>query len=192
MPDLWVPASHGAFFLAVVATGAGLPLPEDAVLLGAGYAIERGALLWGPTLALGVVGVLAGDLLLYAMGYAWGRRLAQHPRLARRFTEERLARAQRFFDRYGDGAIVVARFVMGARAAIYFVSGSLRRPLGRFLLVDALACLVQVPLLVGLGAVAGEQVGRAAQRVGQVKLALLAVLVLAVAILVLRSRRRSR
>lgn len=187
-PDLLVPASHGAFFVAVVATGTGLPVPEDAVLLGAGVALAHGTLLWAPTLGLGLVGVLSGDLLLYAMGYSWGHRLVGHPRLARRFTAERLASAQRFFDRFGDGAIVLARFVMGARGAIYFLSGSLRRPFWRFLAIDALACLIQVPLLLWLGSLAGPHVDLVAARVGQARLALLGVL-LAIGIAALALRR---
>ena len=174
-PDLLVPASHGAFFVAVVGTGTGLPLPEDAVLLGAGVALSHGTLLWAPTLLLGVVGVLAGDLLLYAMGYAWGHRLVHHPRLAKRFTKARLAKAQSFFDRFGDGAIVLARFVMGARGAIFFLSGTLRRPFGRFVVIDAAACFFQVPLLLGIGAFAGPHLEGMVTRSGHARLAVVGV-----------------
>jgi membrane-associated protein len=137
--------------------------------------------------------VIAGDVFLYAFGHRVGHGAVTHPRLARRFPPERLARARRFFDRWGTAAIVVARFVLGVRAAVYFTAGTLRMPFARFLAVDALASLVHVPALVLLGRWAGAHFDRVSARVASVKLVALGVVIAAaIAAFVLERRRAGR
>jgi membrane protein DedA with SNARE-associated domain len=154
--------SYLGLFAIVFLTGAGLPLPEDLVVLGAGWLIHHGITDLAPTLATTLVAVVAGDVLLYGAGRRYGPRIASHPRLARRFPPDRVERAQRLFARWGSSALIAARLVPGLRAAVYLVAGTLRMPFRRFLLIDSLASLVHVPLLVGIGVAVGDDVDRVA------------------------------
>jgi membrane protein DedA with SNARE-associated domain len=173
-------------FAAVVLTGLGLPVPEDAIVLGGGYlAFRRLTALW-PTMGVALIGALTGDALLY-----WGgRRYAQ--RLAKRIGEARLARARRALDRWGVGAILVGRFVMGLRAAIFVTAGIVELPFRRFLLVNTAGALIGVPLVVWLGYWAGDGVDELAHTLLRVKLVALAVLavLVAAALLIARARRK--
>lgn len=184
-------APYFAILGAIFLTGAGLPLPEDFVVLGAGYLVYSGVVSLYPTVAVALVAVLAGDVFLYWAGRRWGRQIVGHPRLG--VSPERLARAERFFARWGAGAIVLARFVAGLRAAVYLAAGLLRQPFGRFFAIDFAASLVNVPLLVLLGRYAGPQLDRVAAQVAGVKLAVLAIAAVALAVVwLMRRRRRAR
>jgi len=180
LPGYFAGLSYAGLFAVVFLTGAGLPLPEDLALLGGGWLVHRGALALYPTLAVAFAAVLAGDLFLYGAGRRLGRAAITHPRLG--VTAERLARAERFFDRWGALAVVIARFVVGLRAGVYLTAGVLRLPLWRFLLVDALAALVNVPLLVLLGRWSGDRLEAVAREVAYARwyaLAALGAIVLA-------------
>ncbi len=191
LPAYFAGLSYLGLFGVIFLTGAGLPLPEDVALLGAGYLVHSGTTALYPTLAVALVAVLAGDLFLYAAGHRLGRALATHPRYG--LSPERLARAERFFTRWGTLAIVIARFTVGVRAGVYLAAGVLRIPLPRFLLVDALAALVNVPLLVILGTLFATQLDRIAAHVAHARWCALAAvaMVLAIALLVRLRRRRN-
>jgi len=184
--------SYPGLLALVFATGAGLPLPEDAVVLGAGWLVHRGAVAPVPTVLLMIAGVVAGDVFLYVVGRRFGRRVVEHPRFARRITPERLARAERFFGRWGAGAVVLARFVAGVRAGVYLTAGVLRMSFSRFLAVDIAASLVNVPLLVWLGYASGSGIDRVAAWVMRARLFALGAVVLAILAAWLLVRRRAR
>ena len=89
--------------------------------------------------------LIAGALCLVALSVPFVRCI----RVAR---ADYPARAVSLLERWGDGAIVIARFVPGLRSAIFFVAGALGRSPRRVLLVDLLAAVVHVPLLLSVGA----------------------------------------
>ena len=89
-------------------------------------------------------------------GDALGPKVASHRLFGRFFTANRLARAQRFFDKWGAGAILLGRFVMGLRAAIFLTAGTLRMGFWRFFFWDSIAALISVPLWILLGYKASE------------------------------------
>src|SRR5262249_35285438 len=114
MPDLtglletW---GYLAISLVVVFGNIGLPVPEETVLVLAGYLFGGGRLRWPPLLAVGIASAVIGDNIGYWIGRRFGR--AGLKRLAPRLGIERLARAERFVARYGLLAVFVARFIAG-------------------------------------------------------------------------------
>jgi membrane protein DedA with SNARE-associated domain len=72
--------------------------------------------------------------------------------------EERdVLRAEGWFDRRGQTAVLVGRLVPGVRSLVSLPAGAERMPLGRFTLLTALGSLVWNTLLVGAGALLGRQ-----------------------------------
>jgi membrane protein DedA with SNARE-associated domain len=61
-----------------------------------------------------------------------------------RLTEERLNRAQAFFERHGGWIIVVARFIEGLRQANGIVAGTTGMRWWRFLIFNALGAALWV------------------------------------------------
>ena len=171
-----------AVFLAILGTGMGLPVPEDASVLTSGALGGTGDLAWGPLFGTCMVAVLLGDLFLYGVGYSLGRGVIASRLLSRVFPQERVRRGEEMFARHGDAAIVVARFVMGVRAIVFVAAGALGRPIMRVLVVDAVAALVYVPLLLVAGKLAGSRLDRvtAAMEHGRV-ISLVALVIVATA-----------
>jgi membrane-associated protein len=122
------------FTLVFVESGllVGFLLPGDSVLFAAGLlaASSRGDLSV-PVLAGGCfVAAVAGD----AVGYWSGRRFGR-PWLVRRAgrAARQVEQAERFFARYGWGAVVIARFVPWIRTFTPIVAGVGRMPYPSFL-----------------------------------------------------------
>jgi membrane protein DedA with SNARE-associated domain len=177
----FVPASYLGLFLLILGTGVGLPVPEDAVVLGGGWLVHTGATRLVPTMAVALAAALLGDVLLYVAGRKLGPRVAGHRLFGRFLTANRMARAQRFFDRWGAGAVLLGRFVMGLRAAIFLTAGTLRMSFARFFAVNLAGALLSVPLLVWLGAWAGEELPRVAAALSRARLLALVAVAAAVA-----------
>jgi len=182
------------FSLVLVESGllVGFLLPGDTVLFGAGLLAGRpGSSLSLPALAVGVaICAVAGD----AVGYWTGRRLGR-PWVERRAGRmaAHLPAAERFFERYGWGAVAAARFVPWLRTFTPIVAGTAAMPYARFLTANVVGALGWGSGLVVLGYVAASVpwLRHLAYVVAGVSVAL-AVLVPVVAALRRRARARSR
>jgi len=152
MPDLtglidtW---GYAAVAVVVVFGNMGLPMPEETVLLVAGYLVWVGRLRWAPLLAVGIISAVIGDNLGYWVGRRYGRVVLD--RLERRLGPGRLARAERFVARYGAFAVFVARFIAGLRVLAGPLAGAMELPFGRFFLANLCGALLFVPYAVGIG-----------------------------------------
>jgi membrane protein DedA with SNARE-associated domain len=139
-------------------TGIGSPIPEDLLLLVGGYLVFIGALTWPLTLAIGLIGVVGSDMLLYSAG----RHLAWHPRRnleERVLSPARLRRVTLWFARFGALAVFGARLVPGTRALVFVTAGLQGLPASRFLICDSLGALIWVPLVLLVGHRLGNRVG---------------------------------
>jgi membrane protein DedA with SNARE-associated domain len=136
-----------------VVCGLGLPLPEEIVLLAAGYfCAKRPDLASLPWMMLwSAAAILAGDLLPFLAGKVFGARLLRLRWMRYLVTKKRLANFDRWFRRRGDLVILIARFVAGLRMVAFFTAGTMKMRWSRFLLLDGLGIGLLVPLLTLLG-----------------------------------------
>ena len=111
----------------------GFFLPGDSFLFIAGALVAShviGLPAW--LLAAGVfTAAVAGDQVGYLIGRRFGPRLFSRPG-SRIFAQENADRAQRFFDRHGSKAVVLARFVPIVRTFVPAVAGVGRMSRRRF------------------------------------------------------------
>ncbi len=96
---------------------------------------------WIAVLIIATAAAVAGSFIGYLIG-AWGGR----PLLDRwgryvHIQPEDLDRADAWFRRYGDWAVLIGRLVPLVRALINYPAGIARMPVGRFLLFSALGSL---------------------------------------------------
>jgi membrane protein DedA with SNARE-associated domain len=147
---------YPAFAILLGATGFGSPIPEDLLLLTAGYLISADVFTWRVALPLALAGVIGSDCILYWLGSRmrthstrWLRRLVRPGRL-------RVA-TKRF--RHGHIAVFVARLVPGTRAITFLSAGVQRVPFYRFVIFDALGAAIWVPLILVVGAQVGQEIG---------------------------------
>ena len=139
-------------FILLLAGGLAVPIPEDVVLVSAGIVAGLGHAGLADMLVITFLGVLLGDVAMYAIGWHWGDRIRQWRFFDRLVSAEREAGIRAAFARRGIWFVFAARFLWGIRVAVYLVAGMSRQITpARFLLADGLAVLLTVPVKVVLG-----------------------------------------
>jgi membrane-associated protein len=129
----------------------GFFLPGDSLLFTAGLFVANGAIgtpLWLVCLVLVAAAVL-GNACGYWIGRAAGPAIFDKPR-SRLFNPAHVLKTQEFFDKYGNRAIVLGRFVPVVRTFITVMAGVGRMEPKRYLtysLIGAVAWAAGVTLL---------------------------------------------
>jgi membrane protein DedA with SNARE-associated domain len=111
--------------------------------------------------AVGVTGFIAaviGDNIGFAIGHFGGRALILRWGRYVRLTEERLDKAEAFFERHGGWIITAARFIEVLRQANGIVAGIAGMRWPRFLVFNALGAALWVGTWVSLGYLAGSHI----------------------------------
>lgn len=172
--------------------GLGLPLPEDIILITAGFLAALGKFSLVTALVAGMIGVLSGDTALFFLGRRYGTAVWQRPLVHRFISPERIELAH---EKVRDNArfiCFIARFLPGLRSPIYLAAGSMGVSPRTFWMQDGIAALISVPLWVVGGWYFGEHIDKAIELAhalqGVILGAVLATVVGYVGWLVLRNR----
>ena len=191
--DLVERFTYAGIFLVLFVAGLGAPIPEEAPILAAGVLASQQIIKWWLALAVCFVGVLSGDVVLYWVGHHWGERILEWRLTRFVLTPEREKTVVRAYHRHGVKIVFTARFVAGFRAAAFLTAGIVRIPFWQFLLVDAVAAVVGVPLGFGVAYLFTDQLPAILQGVHRVERVLvLAVMVLLAAVIAYAAYRKSR
>jgi membrane protein DedA with SNARE-associated domain len=137
--------THGSYLaivLLLMLTGAGLPVPEEIVIVAAGVLSSPSVHRLDPRIAVAacLAGVLIGDCAMYWIGRGLGRTyLLQHRWFAWILHGDREERMEELVQQHGFKVFLIARFLVGVRSPLYLAMGIMRLDFRRFLLCDA-AC----------------------------------------------------
>ncbi|HEY4004625.1 MAG TPA: DedA family protein [Pseudonocardia sp.] len=137
----------------------GVPAPGQTILIAAGVLAGSGQLNVVAVAACGFAASVVGDNIGYAIGKFGGRRLVLRFGRFILLTEERLGKAEGFFERHGGKIVAVARFVDGFRQVNGVISGIAGMSWWRFLAFNALGAALWVAVWVPMGYFAGNHVG---------------------------------
>ena len=142
--------------VALMLAGLGLPIPEDIPLIFGGVMAGMGKINVWAHFGLSMLFILLGDSCLFFIGRRISRSAGVSGWWGRILTRSRQERVARWFTRYGNWAVFFGRFVAGLRGAVFLSAGLSGFAFPRFLLMDALAALVSVPVWIWLGVKFGE------------------------------------
>jgi membrane protein DedA with SNARE-associated domain len=188
-----------AIFVLMVAESACVPIPSEATMLFAGFAVANPGgstahhhlTLLGIVLA-GVLGNLVGSWIAYGVGRAGRVELVERHGRWLHIKPGHLEWADRWFARYGPPAIFFSRMLPIIRTFISLPAGVAKMPFAGFTALTLAGCL---PWVLGL-ALAGEAVGSEWKHVRNgfeyVDYAIVALVVIAVAYALVRRRRARR
>jgi len=185
MPDLGQLIGHWgyvAIFVLVILGNMGIPLPEETVLLLAGYLVWQGDLRLPIVLTIGIVSAVVGDNIGYWIGRTYGQGTIERYALWVLGSSKRVQSMEGFVARYGPMGVFVARFLPGLR----FMAGPLAGATGvgplRFFVANVVGAALYVPLSVGIGYAVGYGLGdyvvRLKRVVGKVEYVVLIVAIL--------------
>jgi len=135
----------GRFIIAVISAGgyagivllmgiesACIPLPSEVIMPFSGYLVSAGRFsIMGVALA-GALGCNAGSLVAYYLGALGGRPLVEKYGRFVLISHHDLDIADRFFARYGEGAVFLARLLPVVRTFIALPAGISRMNVARF------------------------------------------------------------
>jgi membrane protein DedA with SNARE-associated domain len=140
----------------------------------------------------GTIGYTIGALIGWAIGIYGGRPFLERRGRLFHLSPDRLRRAERWFDRWGDAAVFLGRITPLVRSFISIPAGVFRAPLGRYTVLTLLGSAIWCFAFAG----AGWAVGRSWESVHRdfraVDFLVVAGIGLVAAYAVLRKRRSSR
>lgn len=177
--------------------GIGLPIPEDLILLLAGIAAYNKIVSIQGIFIVCYCGVLAGDIIMYFIGFFFGRKLLYAGTKARFFSAlnlKRIAEIKRSLRKRRMVVVFAARHLFPIRSATFVAAGTLRIPFWEFILADGLAALISVSVLLFLGHFLAETISTDALEhlVSQAHFyIILAVILIAVGYYVKRKRKKA-
>lgn len=193
MGDTLIQFGFPLIIFVLLASGFGLPIPEDIPLLVTGYLCSFNPDHLWTMIPLTFAAVLGSDCCVYWMGRHFGHHVPRLPLLRRFLDEKHLARAQRAYHDHGGKTLFIARFLPGLRAASFFTAGAFKIPFWKLLVFDGSAALISVPSLVLLGFFFANQFDRVEELTNEAQ-ALLALVIVGVitAVVVIRVLRRRK
>ena len=178
-------------FLCVFIGNLGFPMPEETVVLTAGFLAGRNLLDVRAVAVVVVLSAIAGDSTGYMIGRTGGQRLLDRLCNWWRLVRNRRQRFEKFFHEHGNKAVFMARFVPGLRFMAGPMAGAAGMRFSRFLRWNMLGALSWCSLMVATGYLVGSGLDRfapAAYYAHQWELLVVALLVLGVVIFWWRER----
>lgn len=142
-------------FVLMLLESACVPIPAEATMMFAGFAVSQGKLGLAAAIAVGVAGNVAGAWLVYYLGLYGGRPLIDRYGRYMLLRPEHVELTERWFARYGPLSVVVCRLLPGVRSFVSLPAGVARMPIWRFTLYTALGSLPFVAFLAWLGVKVG-------------------------------------
>ncbi len=170
----------GIFLLLMVGI-VGLPIPDEVVLMFAGYLIFKGYFHPLPTAATAILGTYCGITVSYSLGRAAGSLLLNRYGHLLRVPPERLDRVQAWFHRMGKWAIFFGYYVMGVRHLTAVTAGASRVRFRVFALFAYSGGLFWALSYILLGYFLGEELPKLSPELRQMVLIGSGLMILAVA-----------
>lgn len=196
MPDLTELFQHigyGAILVVVLLGNAGVPAPEESVLVLGGYLASQGRLHLPLVILVGIASASVGDNLGFWAGQYYGRRLLDRLPLS----AERKTKYERTMVRHAAWAVFGARFIPGLRTVAGPLAGIVGVTHMKFFIANLLGAIVYVPCPVlagyGIGYGLGEHIEKLRRLTGDFeRVAVVAVLVALVLVWIRWQRRAGR
>jgi membrane protein DedA with SNARE-associated domain len=182
-----------AILLLVLLEDFGVPVPGETILIAGSVYAGAGRLNVVTVGVIAFVAAVLGDNIGFAIGHFGGRALALRWGKYVFLTEERLDRAEYFFNRHGAWIITIARFIEGLRQANGIIAGITGMHWLRFVAFNALGAALWVGTWVSVGYFSGQHITTIYHYITQYSYyALIALAVFVAGYIVLRRRRRRR
>ena len=133
-----------------------VPFPSEIIIPPAAYLAQQGEMNIFLVVLAGIIGSLLGAVINYVLAFTLGRKviygLAKH-RFAKilLINEEKLAKAEKYFLKYGNSSTFICRFVPGVRQLVSIPAGFSKMNFKSFVFYTSLGSGLWVIILAALG-----------------------------------------
>lgn len=166
-------------------------LPGDSLLFASGALAAMGAFNIGLLLFIFFTAAVIGDAVNYYIGKKVGTTISPDSFLGRFINQEKMNRAEAFFERHGGKTIVIARFMPFIRTFAPFVAGASRMDYRYFFIYNVVGAALWVGICTILGYFFGN-IPMIKENFSTVLLLIIFVSVLPAAISVVQGRLKSK
>jgi membrane protein DedA with SNARE-associated domain len=177
-------------FALMLAESACIPIPSEGTMLFAGFNVSNGHWSLVEVAVVGVAGNLVGSWIAYAVGYFGRIDILEKHGAKLHVKQKHLRWADDWFARYGDATVFFTRMLPIIRTFISLPAGVARMPFWRFTALTVAGCVPWVVLLAVIGQQAGDRWTSWKNYLHYVDYAIVAAVVLGLAWLIIRARRR--
>ena len=156
-----------------------------------GHEFESGFGAWLAIVLAGTIGYTIGSVLGWAIGIYGGRPFLERRGRWFHLSPPKLAKAERWFDRWGDWAVFLGRITPVARSFVSIPAGVFRAPLGRYTVLTFIGSTIWCVVFAAVGYAFGTRWETFHENFHYVDYAVAAGIVIGVAYLLVRRRRSS-
>jgi membrane protein DedA with SNARE-associated domain len=183
-------------FALMALSSACIPIPSEVVMLFAGFAVADPAqsasqhhmTMVGVILA-GLIGTMVGSWIAYGIGRGGRLELLERHGAKVHMGPAQIERADRWFQRYGEPAVLFGRVIPLVRAFVSLPAGIAKMPLGRFTVLSLIGTIPWVLALAFAGHALGGDWKSVRKGFEYVDYAILILAVIGIVYAVLRRRR---
>jgi membrane protein DedA with SNARE-associated domain len=178
-------------FLLMALESSFFPFPSEVVMIPAGYLVYTGQMNLYMAFAAGAFGSLAGALFNYYLCYFLGRPFVAKYGKYVGITDEKMAKFESFFNRYGEISTFNCRLIPGIRQYISLPAGLAKMNIFTFSLYTTLGAGIWVAILLAIGYYIGDQKELIKEYLEQITIYLLIAVALITAIYIYIHKRKN-
>jgi membrane protein DedA with SNARE-associated domain len=184
-------------FALMALSSACIPIPSEVVMLFAGFAVadpsqsasQHHMTMTGVILA-GLLGTMVGSWVAYGVGRGGRLELLERHGGKVHMGPAQIERADRWFQRYGEPAVLFGRVIPLVRAFVSLPAGIAKMPLGRFTVLSLIGTVPWVVALAFAGHALGGDWTSVRKGFEYVDYVIVALVVIGIAYAIVRRRRR--
>ena len=144
-------------FVLMLLESACIPVPSEATMLFAGFAVSEGEYSLFAATAAGVIGNLVGSWVAYWVGWIGRVDVLEKHGKKIHVKPKHLHMADRWFEKHGGKTVFWTRMLPIIRTFISLPAGIARMPFWKFSLLTTIGCIPWVWMLTFIGQQAGER-----------------------------------
>ncbi|MEA2113233.1 MAG: DedA family protein [Patescibacteria group bacterium] len=170
-----------------------IPFPSEIIVPPAAYLAQQGQMNIFLIILAGIVGSLLGAIINYVLALTLGRKVIYS--LANRkfakillINEEKMAKAEKYFLRYGNSSTFICRFVPGVRQLVSIPAGFSKMNFKSFVFYTSLGSGIWVLILAALGWFFGSNQEALSKHYSEISIFLVAAALIILAVVIARKR----
>lgn len=183
---------YGGIFFTMMLESAAIPIPSEVVLPFGGFLASSGRLSFWAVVAVATFANLVGAIVIFYVGHSGGRALLKKYGKYVLIHPSEIEKMDQWLERYGARAAFFSRLLPGVRTFSSLVIGASKMKLRKFIVYTFAGSLVWNLPLVYIGLVTGKNWNILQPYFHKFQLVILALVVIAVVMFVLRHRRHNR
>jgi membrane protein DedA with SNARE-associated domain len=138
-------------FVLMLLESACIPIPAEATMMFAGFAVSQGKMGLAAAIVVGIAGNVVGAWIVYYVGLYGGRPFIERWGKYILLRHEHIELTERWFAKYGALAVFFCRMTPVVRSFVSLPAGVARMPVWKFTFYTALGCVPFVAFLTWLG-----------------------------------------